>query len=65
MDLIDDVVVEVKRRLGVRLDRTATATGAWAESAGHRTDRRTWSGWTPGWTVVSSRSPGSAPKPPR
>ncbi|OLF09127.1 hypothetical protein BLA60_21370 [Actinophytocola xinjiangensis] len=42
MDLTDDVVAEVERRLGVRLDRAATATGAWAESAGHRTDRDTW-----------------------
>jgi len=42
MDLTDDVVAEIERRLGVRLDRTATATGAWAESAGHRTDRGTW-----------------------
>jgi hypothetical protein len=42
MDLTDDVVAEVERRLGVRLDRAATATGAWAESAGHRTDRGTW-----------------------
>jgi hypothetical protein len=42
MDLTETVVAEVERRLGVRLDRTATATGAWAESAGHRTDRGTW-----------------------
>jgi hypothetical protein len=42
MDLTETVVAEVERRLGVRLDRTVTATGAWAESAGHRTNRGTW-----------------------
>jgi hypothetical protein len=42
VELPEDVVAEVQRRLGVRLDRSAVATGAWAESAGHRTDRRTW-----------------------
>lgn len=42
MDLTENVVAEVERRIGVRLDRSAVATGAWAESAGHRTDRGTW-----------------------
>ncbi|MDQ3403728.1 MAG: hypothetical protein M3548_10080 [Actinomycetota bacterium] len=42
MDLTEDVVAEVERRLTVRLDRSAVATGAWAESAGHHTDRGTW-----------------------
>lgn len=42
MDLPDDVVAEVERRLATRLDRGAVATGAWRESAGHRTDRGTW-----------------------
>lgn len=42
MDLAEDVAAEVERRLAVRLDRTVVATGAWAESAGHRTDRGTW-----------------------
>lgn len=42
MELTEDVVAEVERRLAVRLNRSAVATGAWAESAGHRTDRGTW-----------------------
>lgn len=42
MDLTENVVAEVERRLAVRLDRSTVATGAWAESAGHRTDRDTW-----------------------
>ncbi|APU13192.1 MULTISPECIES: hypothetical protein [Actinoalloteichus] len=42
MDLTETVAAEVERRLDVRLDRSTSATGAWAESAGHRTDRGTW-----------------------
>jgi hypothetical protein len=42
VDLSEDVVAEVERRLAVTLDRSTVATGAWAESAGHRTDRGTW-----------------------
>lgn len=42
MDLTEDVVAEVERRLAVRLDRSEVKTGAWVESAGHRTDRGTW-----------------------
>lgn len=42
MDLSDGVLAEVERRLDVRLDRSTTRTGAWAESAGFRTDRGTW-----------------------
>ncbi|MGH3669603.1 MAG: hypothetical protein ACRDSH_03055, partial [Pseudonocardiaceae bacterium] len=36
------MLAEVERRLDVRLDRSEIKTGAWAESAGHRTDRGTW-----------------------
>lgn len=42
VELPDDVVGEVERRLGVRLDRGAARTGAWLESAGYLTDRGTW-----------------------
>ena len=42
MDLPSDVLDQVERRLDVRLDRSTVATGAWAETAGHRTDRGTW-----------------------
>lgn len=42
MQLPEDVVTEVERRLHVRLDRSSPRTGAWAESAGYRTDRGTW-----------------------
>ncbi|MGH3624693.1 MAG: hypothetical protein ACRDQ5_23380 [Sciscionella sp.] len=50
VDLPDDVIAEVERRLNVHLDRSEVKTGAWAESAGHRTDRGT-------WVRVDSRSP--------
>lgn len=42
MDIPDDVIVEVERRLGVELDRSVRRTGAWLESAGHRSSRDTW-----------------------
>ncbi|OLT11062.1 hypothetical protein BJF78_27785 [Pseudonocardia sp. CNS-139] len=42
VDVPDDVVAEVERRLALRLDRSTMATGAWAESSGYRTDRGTW-----------------------
>lgn len=51
MQLPDDVIAQVERRLDVRLDRSSTRTGAWAESAGYRSvDRGT-------WVRVNSRSP--------
>ncbi|MGH3832666.1 MAG: hypothetical protein ACRDRS_19880 [Pseudonocardiaceae bacterium] len=42
MQLPDDVVSQVERRLDVQLDRSSSKTGAWAESAGYRSDRGTW-----------------------
>ena len=42
MQLPDEVIAQVERRLDVRLDRSSPRTGAWAESAGHRTNRGTW-----------------------
>lgn len=42
MQLPDDVIDQVQRRLDVRLDLTTARTGAWAESAGYRSDRGTW-----------------------
>ncbi len=42
MQLPGDVIAQVERRLDVRLDRSVPRTGAWAESAGYRTDRGTW-----------------------
>ncbi|MGH3831595.1 MAG: hypothetical protein ACRDRS_14310, partial [Pseudonocardiaceae bacterium] len=42
MQLPGDVIAQVERRLDVRLDRSSPRTGAWAESAGYRSDRGTW-----------------------
>jgi hypothetical protein len=42
VELSDYVIDQVERRLDVQLDRSESKTGAWAESAGHRTDRGTW-----------------------
>lgn len=42
VQLPDAVIAQVERRLDVRLDRSSARTGAWATSAGHRTDRGTW-----------------------
>ncbi|HSL08578.1 MAG TPA: hypothetical protein VK887_11495 [Pseudonocardiaceae bacterium] len=42
MQLPNDVIAQVERRLDVRLDRSSLRTGAWAESAGYRTNRGTW-----------------------
>lgn len=42
MAVPDDVLADAERRLAVRLDRSTMRTGAWAESAGHRTDSGTW-----------------------
>jgi hypothetical protein len=42
VQLPDDVIAQVERRLDVRLDRSSAKTGAWATSAGHRTDQGTW-----------------------
>jgi hypothetical protein len=50
VQLPDDVIAQVERRLDVRLERSSQRTGAWAESAGHRTDRST-------WVRVDSRAP--------
>jgi hypothetical protein len=50
VQLPDDVITQVERRLDLRLDLSSTRTGAWAESAGHRSDRDT-------WVRVDSRSP--------
>lgn len=38
----DDVIAQVERRLDVGLDLSSVRTGAWAESAGYRSDRGTW-----------------------
>ncbi|MGH3828219.1 MAG: phosphotransferase, partial [Pseudonocardiaceae bacterium] len=51
----DDVIAEVERRPDVRLDRSEVKTGAWMESAGHRTGRGTWYASAPG------HRPGSSP----
>ncbi|MGH3696264.1 MAG: hypothetical protein ACRDRX_20100 [Pseudonocardiaceae bacterium] len=56
-DLPDDVIAQVERRLDVRLDRSASRTGAWAHSAGHRTHRETWvrvDSRTPSWIQPQS-----------
>ncbi len=47
MQLPDDVIAQVERRLDVRLDYSSPRTGAWATSAGHRGP----------WVRVDSRSP--------
>ncbi len=42
VQLPDEVIAQVERRLDVRLDRSSVRTGAWAESVGYRSDRGTW-----------------------
>jgi hypothetical protein len=42
VQLPDDVIAQVERRLDVQLDRSSARTGAWAESAGYCSDRGTW-----------------------
>jgi hypothetical protein len=42
VQLPNEVIAQVERWLDVRLDRSSARTGAWAESAGYRSDRGTW-----------------------